>query len=163
TSSRRQSTASLAGVSRIAASVAMPTVPPVRTIEAEPLAACTSTRRVMIRAATALASRSASRCTTTVGTLTCITLVGVRAGQPFHGQLVRLVGVEPAQFLGQQLRKLPPAEGHVPVGLAGTRQRGHPGVAPRDRQLAVVEREPDLGEPGPAGLGDADRDLQPFR
>ena len=42
---------------------------PVRTIEAEPLADWTSTSRVMIRAATALARTSASRCTTMPGTL----------------------------------------------------------------------------------------------
>jgi hypothetical protein len=71
-SRRRQSTASLAGVAAMAASVAVPIVPPVSTIDAEPLAACASTSRVMMRAATALARTSASRCTTMVGTLTLL-------------------------------------------------------------------------------------------
>src|SRR5260370_11136015 len=65
-----QSTASLAGAADSTASTAVPTPPPVSTTDPVPEAASESTSLVTRRAATALASSCASRCTMTSGTLT---------------------------------------------------------------------------------------------
>src|SRR5216684_2678319 len=81
----RQSMASLAGATASSASTAVPMPPPVSTTDAVPRAATESTSLVTRRAATALASSCASRCTITSGTLTlCLRLAaGVLLGAAF--------------------------------------------------------------------------------
>ena len=95
TSRRRQSIAPRAGESRSASSVRRAMLPPVSTSDASPRADCTSTRRVMRRAATAAASSSGSRWTSTVGVLTTSAFVCACRSwlrRPLRGRLRRGLG-----------------------------------------------------------------------
>ena len=62
---------------------------------------------------------------------------------------VDLVRVEPAQFLGQQFRDLPPLQRDVALGLAGPGQRRHPAVWPADDDVTGVVRMRTSVIPGP--------------
>src|SRR5450755_2718441 len=59
---------------------------------------------------------------------------------------VYLVGIEPAQLLGQQFRGLPAMQCHMPVGLARPAQSGCPAIRPADRDITVADRESHLGD-----------------
>ena len=79
---------------------------------------------------------------------------------------VGLIGVQPAELLGQQLAELAPLERQLTVGDARPRQGREIAVRPVDPQL-VASPEPDLhrGDAGPVGLGlphpDAETSGQP--
>ena len=171
TSSRRQSTASRAAVRGDARRAARcrRRRRSARS-SAEPRAAWASTRRVISRAATALASTSgrggpgrrdahdsadprgplglsASRVPSR-GRGTRVAVLG----EP-DGLVVHVVGVEPAQLLGEQLGRRAAGQRDLPVGLAGPGQRRHAGrrrgctaMSPRPRG------QPDRGDAGPVGV-----------
>ena len=159
-------------------------VPPVSTRDADPRAACASTSRVISRAATALASTSPSRWTTTVGTLTAHSFMAsparpgaavchggardsgpVRLGQSLDRGLVDLVRVEPAQLLGEQLRRS--AAGPAPRCRSGW--PGRDSVAsrpsPRSPTISPVRRcdSRTAVMPGPSDSATSHRHAEPLR
>ena len=68
------------------------------------------------------------------------------AEQPGQGLRVNVVGVEPAQFLGEQFGLVAAVQGDPPVRLADLGQRGGPAVVAGDGDLAVLGLEPDVGD-----------------
>src|SRR5215475_3701893 len=60
---------------------------------------------------------------------------------------VYLVGIEPAQLLGEQLVGIPAMQRHGPVRLSWPRQCGVPSVQAAEDDLAVSGEEADAGHP----------------
>src|SRR5260370_4270611 len=157
----RQSTASRAGAAASSASTRVPTRPPVSTSEAYPRAAQASTSLVTSRAATALASSSPSRWMRTWGGA-AMTLPLRADGEAGQRLPVYRIGIEPAQFLGNQLGRIPAVQRDPSVLLAGAAEDGGPPVRPGDRDVPVGHGEPHLGDARPFRHVTAQPRLQPL-
>jgi len=74
---------------------------------------------------------------------------------------VDLVGLEPAQFLGNQVSGITAVQGHPAIGPVGPGQRGRPAIRPEQHDLPVWCVEADFGDSGARGLAAIYLNAQP--